>query len=397
MGAPQPIAVSIPGPVDDAIKSGEESTERAARLLPLSGKSNGALKELAGRYLTWLDGEDCSASDGALSDLAWTASIGRSHFEHRAGVVFSDAEQLRQRLGALVETVEDSSDGKPNEALKVAFAYTGDSSLLAGMGEALYGSEPVARAVLDLCEDLVRQERGVSLLDVVFGHSGAEDEMTGPYWSAPATYALECALTSQWASVGINPGAVVSQGAGALAAAQAAGVFSLEDGLRLAMALGDHSRINSEDQASKLANIELAAPSVSFVDSVNGRLVDPGNALSLDFWLRRAQDSAERDSYAKTLSELEVNVVIEISASSSPGQNANGARLESVEAPAVLSTLVKTPPEGDPQEASCEFARAVAGAYELGLNISFDGLFAGEVRRRVALPTYPFQRRRHWV
>ena len=43
------------------------------------------------------------------------------------------------------------------------------------------------------------------------------------------------------------------------------------------------------------------------------------------------------------------------------------------------------------------FAEAVSGAYEAGLGVSFAGLFAGERRRRVSLPTYPFQRERHWM
>ena len=43
------------------------------------------------------------------------------------------------------------------------------------------------------------------------------------------------------------------------------------------------------------------------------------------------------------------------------------------------------------------FLEAVAGAYEAGLPLSFAGLFAGESRRRIALPGYPFERRRFWV
>ena len=39
----------------------------------------------------------------------------------------------------------------------------------------------------------------------------------------------------------------------------------------------------------------------------------------------------------------------------------------------------------------------MAGAYEAGLAVAFEGLHAGEERRRVPLPGYPFQRRRHWV
>ena len=40
---------------------------------------------------------------------------------------------------------------------------------------------------------------------------------------------------------------------------------------------------------------------------------------------------------------------------------------------------------------------AVAGAYEAGLPVSFAGLFAGESRRRIALPGHPFERRRRWI
>ena len=43
------------------------------------------------------------------------------------------------------------------------------------------------------------------------------------------------------------------------------------------------------------------------------------------------------------------------------------------------------------------FEEAVAEAYAAGLEVGFAGMFAGEARRRVALPGYPFQRRRYWV
>ena len=48
-------------------------------------------------------------------------------------------------------------------------------------------------------------------------------------------------------------------------------------------------------------------------------------------------------------------------------------------------------------EVAGDFAAAVAGAYEAGLEINFEGLFAGETRRRIALPGYPFERRRYWI
>ena len=92
-----------------------------------------------------------------LADLAWTAGIGRSHFDHRAALVFSDAASLSEQLRALA----DAGDGvEPSGRTKVAFAYTGQGSQWAGMGEALYECEPVVRSVLDRCEAAFREARG---------------------------------------------------------------------------------------------------------------------------------------------------------------------------------------------------------------------------------------------
>ena len=81
-------------------------------LLPLLAKTPEALKELAQRYLSWLDehadelARADAASDPLLSDMAWTPSTGRSHFSCRAGLVFGDAESLREQLRVLVDDGE---------------------------------------------------------------------------------------------------------------------------------------------------------------------------------------------------------------------------------------------------------------------------------------------------
>ena len=74
---------------------------RETRFLPLSGRSDQALRDLAGRYLSWLD--ECAGEFSLQNavDMAWTAGVGRSHFAHRAGVVFGDVESLRDGLSML--------------------------------------------------------------------------------------------------------------------------------------------------------------------------------------------------------------------------------------------------------------------------------------------------------
>ena len=404
-GSPRPIPVSLPTQTEDEATSGEGLKERTVRLLPLSGKSAGALRDLADRYLTWIDGEESSPSDATLADLAWTAGVGRSHFPHRAGLVFSEAGQLRKALCALVDTYEGSDEPLQNAAVRVGFAYTGHGSQWAGAGEALYRSEPVARAVMERCDELIRQERGASLLDVMFNRPGAGHDLRDPAWTEPAVYALECALTALWASVGIRPSAVLGHCAGALAAAQAAGVISLEEGLRLAAALDDLSKTRPgqdeqatfEDLAEAIANASVDASSVSMVSNVTGRVVEPVETLDAAWWLRQVQEPLQVSRGVETFADLEIDVVVEIGPGPGLVRKIGDAWPKSAGEPAVLHSLESPSGDGESPESDDGFVRSVAGAYEAGLDISFDGLFAGEVRRRIALPTYPFQRRRHWI
>ena len=178
-GPSRKVAIS---PVVGATPSQDGFAGGYARLLPLSAKSEVALQELSKRYMSWLDEQadgsiaNGTATEPAISDMVWTASEGRSHFECRAGVVFRDVASLRAGLQAVGNAEERQ---QPQKAAQVAFAYTGQGAQWVGMGEALYQS-PVARAVLDRCDQLVREERGASLLDVMFGRPGAAGELDDP-------------------------------------------------------------------------------------------------------------------------------------------------------------------------------------------------------------------------
>ena len=378
-------------------------------MLPLSGKSEDALRESAERYLSWLDefaGElssGAAAAEPLLSDMAWTAAVGRSHFAHRAGVVFEDAASLREGLGALAESDEFQ---KPQVAARVAFAFAGEGGCRVGMGEELYESEPVARAVLDRCDEVIRVERGASLLDVMFGRSG---ELDDPAWSQPAAFALGCALTALWASVGVRPNVVFGAGSGEIAAAHAAGVFTLEEGLRFAarrgalmeaVSGGEGVEAALDDVETALEGVVTALPSLMLVNQVTGRALGSGETMDGAYWRRQASETAALDECARTLAESGVEVVVEVGADAALGPGVlsawpesageDGTSTNGAAPPVVLSSLNRASGSG------AGFVEAVARAYEAGLALDFAGLFAGEERRRISLPGYPFQRRRFW-
>ena len=314
--------------------------------------------------------------------------------------MFRDAVSLREALNALAD---GSEEPEPAAARKVAFVYTGEGSQWAGMGRALYEDEPVVRAVLDRCDAVVRKDRGTSLLDVMFGR--AAGDLDDPAWTQPAIYALECALTALWSSLGVNPSVVAGHDLGELAAAQAAGVFGLEDGLCLACAGAVPASLRedgaaeppSDDLGAALADVALAPPALVLVSGLTGRAVELGGTLDGPYWRRQAHEPTAFAECVGTLAALDVEVVVEVGPHAVLGPAVAGAWPDSADArraPIVLSSLQQ---EVSGSTADSGFVAAVAKAYESGIDVSFTGLFAGETRRRISLPSYPFQRRRHWI
>ena len=262
------------------------------------------------------------------------------------------------------------------------------------MGEALYASEPVVRAVLDRCEEVLRVSvRGASLLDAMFGRS----ELGG----RPGRSAVGHSLRSMRSNARSRRcGRVSACGRawrsgtvlGALAAAQAAGVFGLEDGMRLA---------SRPDPEAAMEDIVVSPPSLAMVSGRLGREVRPDEVLDGAYWSRRADTPESLDGCVEALASSGIGVVVEIGSDTTPGPAVTRAWPGSAgnqPGPVVLPSLGRQPAEPDAvTEFGGGFAGAVAGAWEAGLTVFFAGLFAGEARRRISLPDYPFERRRHWI
>ncbi|MDD9949473.1 MAG: hypothetical protein OXU48_08070 [candidate division Zixibacteria bacterium] len=135
-GARQTVAVKLPPGVPEPQRDIVRPEARTSRLLPLSGKNPAALRELADSYLSWLDrnlaaGTGAESKEEFLADMAWTASMGRSHFNCRNGVVFRNVATLREGLEELAsneassDSVESNSINVAAAAPKVAFVYDG--------------------------------------------------------------------------------------------------------------------------------------------------------------------------------------------------------------------------------------------------------------------------------
>jgi len=206
---------------------------RPEHILTLSAKNESALRELAGRYVEFLESE----SD-ALS-VCFTSNTGRQHFSSRLAVAGATTAELRERLSGFLNGGHPGAvsfgEVQAGAAPRIAFLFTGQGSQYPGMGKTLYETQPVFRAALDHCAAVLRPLLDRDLLSVLFGGG---DNLHATAYTQPALFAIEVALAKLWESWGIRPAAVIGHSVGEFAAACIAGVFSVDDGLRLVAARG---------------------------------------------------------------------------------------------------------------------------------------------------------------
>ncbi|NEO77944.1 beta-ketoacyl synthase N-terminal-like domain-containing protein [Moorena sp. SIO4G3] len=216
----------------------EEFIERPCHILTLSGKCEKALLQLAQRYQQFLDTNPTTS----IADICFTANTGRSHFKHRLAVVAQSTEQLRQQLKA-IETVGKTTGLVRGQVTtrkrpKIAFLFTGQGSQYVNMGRELYEQEPIFRKTLEQCDTILRLYQQKPLLSVLYPEPGETSPIDETAYTQPALFAIEYALAQLWKSWGIEPDVVMGHSVGEYVAACVAGVFSLEDGLKLIASRG---------------------------------------------------------------------------------------------------------------------------------------------------------------
>ncbi|NER22529.1 MAG: SDR family NAD(P)-dependent oxidoreductase [Symploca sp. SIO1B1] len=217
--------------------------ERSVHLLTLSAKTETALAELVGSYQNYLK----THPELGLVDICHTANIGRTHFNHRLAVVAENQQELVEKLQQhqLQEEVAGIISGEIDKtaADKIAFLFTGQGSQYVNMGRELYQQSPTFREAINQCEDIlsrVETFQEISLREILYPADNSSDSslLNQTAYTQPCLFAIEYALCQLWQSWGIKPDAVMGHSVGEYVAATVAGVFSLEDALKLIAARG---------------------------------------------------------------------------------------------------------------------------------------------------------------
>ncbi|WP_411112169.1 thioester reductase domain-containing protein [Streptomyces sp. c-19] len=229
----QPPADKTTDRTTDAAAAGETpATPVALPVMPwlLSGRTEAALRDQARRLYDHVSDEAAALSP---LDVGFSLATGRASLDHRAVVTGSDRAELLAGVKALAEggTAPGLVRGE-RAGGRLGFLFTGQGAQRVGMAQELYASFPAFAAAFDEVCGLLDAGLGGSVREVIASGEGLDE--TG--WTQPALFAVEVALFRLVESWGVKPDFVAGHSIGEIAAAHVAGVFSLEDAVRLVVA-----------------------------------------------------------------------------------------------------------------------------------------------------------------
>ncbi len=211
-----------------------ESGASGPWLLPVSARSEGALRELASRYKDLLKS---GADESSLRDICYSASARRTHHDYRIAIEGNTREQLVEGLDAYLQGQPGwrTSQGRAVSGRRapVVFVFSGQGPQWWGMGRELLARNAVFRERIEQCAAALSTMGGWSLMDALAAGEAAS-RLRETEVAQPAIFAVQVALAAVWESWGVVPAAVVGHSVGEIAAAVVAGAMSLEEGMRVA-------------------------------------------------------------------------------------------------------------------------------------------------------------------
>ena len=237
---------------------------RMPAILALSARDDDAVRRRAANLSSALS----SLTDADLPDVAWTLATGRRAMRSRAAVVTGTRADAVTALACAKTYVS-------REASAPIFLFPGQGAQYANMARGLIDSEPVFAAAFEHCCALASKLLDRDLRALVLPERGDEDvanrTLTETRYAQPALFAVEYALAQCWMAWGVKPQSMIGHSIGEYVAACLAGVFSVEDAIRLIVARGAamHAQPRgmmlalraSEDEVAKILpqGVELAA------------------------------------------------------------------------------------------------------------------------------------------
>ncbi|MEH2072612.1 MAG: SDR family oxidoreductase [Nostoc sp.] len=208
------------------------SPSRPWQLLLLSAKTSTALNTATAQL-----GEHLEQNlDITLPDVAYTLQIGRRAFDYRRIMVCHDLDDAVKLLNSQDPQRIFSLYNEPGHC-PVIFMFSGQGSQYANMGRELYEVEPRFKEYVDTCAVILQPHLGLDIRSLLYPKGQdtetASLQLQQTALTQSALFVTEYALAQLLMSWGVLPEAMIGHSIGEYVAATLAGVFALEDALKI--------------------------------------------------------------------------------------------------------------------------------------------------------------------
>ncbi|MEA5550942.1 type I polyketide synthase [Anabaena cylindrica UHCC 0172] len=359
------IIESAPEPVNSKKNSDLPQTY----LLPLSAQTPNALRDLVSKYQTFLT----LSKNFSLAEICYNASLRRSHYRYRLAIISNSLVDVQNQLEGCLE----NRNLELPEPVKKAFIFSESDSNWWAIGRELLAKEPVFREILEKCDRLFIKNAGWSLLTEL-----EADKLSSQLNQSPIAKAiivtLQIALAKLWIAWGIKPDMIAGEGLGEIAAAYIAEVLDLESAIQLLFIQIAHQKEKTFDSAlsTQIATIPIYSRITGNLG--NGQGIKPLN------WGGISANSSSLTDIVNCLIANGCNTLIEI--------NSEPVLTEEFAQKLKIISL------SNPNQANIrtQLLENLGKLYTLGCQIAWDKVYNFN-SRHILLPTYPWQRERHWL
>ena len=204
----------------------------APRVIMLSAQCEGSLRALADEYARRLA---VATPDEAQRIIAATDHR-RERMRERFVAPTDGATDLASGLARFAETGRPTAGSIRGTAVDgdgaAVFVFSGNGAQWSGMGRAAYRTSPAFRNALAEIDGHFAPLAGWSLIEE-FASPDIVSDLTHTRIAQPMIFAIQAASVRALAAVGVRPSLTIGHSVGEVAAAEAAGVLSLRDAVRV--------------------------------------------------------------------------------------------------------------------------------------------------------------------
>jgi len=355
-----------------------EKSKRPWQLIILSAKTETALEKMTSNLAEYVKNHQ----ELDLADIAFTLQVGRRNFAHKRFLVCRDKNDLITSLQNLQSDKVYTHFQKAKEQ-QTAFVFPHYERWYPEMGHVLYETEKGFRKTVDKCAEILMDLISRDIRNDMYNKSEVSDERI----SRIGMFVTEYALAKLLMSLEVTPDIMIGQGVGELVAACIAGVFSLEDALKLVSADDIASMQNVAEQ------VALKEPTIPFVSGVTGKGISDAEALDPNYWAELLNTSNAFEAGIEDMLKDQNLVLIEIG----PDIVANIKTDDLPEANRDGRVIALMPGSFMGDEDYKFFIENIGRYWLYGGRVNWYKLYKNERRHRIPLPTYPFERQRYWI